>query len=140
LSLGASNLNSKVFAVPLPAGGLTTTQLPQAPRWSLNAEARYEWQTLNGKLALETDAKWNARQYMELLNNPDDLQPSYAVTNASLTYTSGNGAWEVGGYVRNLADKVYEVYFMDLSSLYFSQRVLGPPRTYGVDITYHWGK
>ena len=77
---------------------------------------------------------------MELLNNPDDLQPSYAVSNASLTYTSGNGAWDVGGYVRNLADKVYEVYFMDLSSLYFSQRVLGPPRTYGVNITYHWGK
>jgi iron complex outermembrane receptor protein len=114
--------------------------LPQAPRWSLNAEARYEWQTLNGKLALETDAKWNARQYMELLNNPDDLQPSYAVTNASLTYTAGNGAWDVGGYVRNLTDKVYEVYFMDLSSLYFSQRVLGQPRTYGVNFTYHWGK
>jgi iron complex outermembrane receptor protein len=140
LNLGASNLSSKVFDVPLPAGGFTTTELPQAPRWSLNAEARYEWQTLNGKLALETDAKWNARQYMELLNNPDDLQPSYAVTNASLTYTAGNGAWDVGGYVRNLTDKVYEVYFMDLSSLYFSQRVLGQPRTYGVNFTYHWGK
>jgi outer membrane receptor protein involved in Fe transport len=77
---------------------------------------------------------------MELLNNPDDLQPSYAVTNGSLTYTTAGGAWDVGAYVKNIADKVYEVYFLDLSSLYFAQRVLGPPRTYGATVTYHWGK
>jgi iron complex outermembrane recepter protein len=140
VQLGASNLSSKAFDIPLPAGGYTTTELPQAPRWSLNAEVLYEWPAFNGKLALEGDTKWSARQYMELLNNPDDLQPSYAVTNARITYTSNSGAWEGGAYVRNLTDKVYEVYFLDLSSLYFAQRVLGPPRTYGVTFTYHWGK
>jgi iron complex outermembrane receptor protein len=141
LQLGASNLSSEAFDIPLPAGGYTTTELPQAPRWSLNAEARYEWPAFGGgKLSLEGDTKWNTRQYMELLNNPDDLQPSYAVTNGSLTYTTAGGAWEVGAYVKNIADKVYEVYFLDLSSLYFAQRVLGPPRTYGATVTFHWGK
>ena len=140
VQLGASNLSSQASDIPLPAGGYTTSELPQAPKWSLNAEVRYEWPAFEGKLALEGDSKWNAKQYMELLNNPDDLQPSYAVTNANLTYTTGNGAWEAGAYVKNIADKVYEVYFLDLSSLYFSQRVLGPPRTYGITATYHWGK
>jgi len=47
----------------------------------------------------------------------------------------------VSGWVRNLADKYYRIYNLDLSGfLGFNQGVYGPPRTYGATFTYHWGK
>ncbi len=55
---------------------LVTAQLPQAPIWSLNAEARYEWPAFGGQLSVESDAKWNQAQYLELINAEDDLEPS----------------------------------------------------------------
>lgn len=140
IQIGLSNLSSQANDVPFPDGTLGTTELPQAPRWSANAMVNYDWPIMGGKLSIEGDGKWDAQQYMELLNNPDDLQPAYAVYNARLSYTSANGAWDVGGYIRNIADKVYMVYGLDLSGLGIDQRVVGPPRTYGVTFTYRWGK
>ncbi len=141
LQLGVSHLDTHAYNVPTPAGDLLTTQLPQAPPWSLNGVAHYEFPALGGLLSAEVDAKWNKAQYMELINAPVDLQPSYAIANAHLGYGSTDGRWSVTGYVRNLADKYYRIYNLDLSGfLGFNQGVYGPPRTYGATFVYHWGK
>lgn len=139
LQLGLSHLESRAKNVPLPAGGLTDTQMPQAPRWSVNAVARYEWSIALGRLAVEADTKWNSGQYLELVNAPADYQSSYAVSNARLTYTTADDRWEVAAWVRNLADRAYRVYGLDLSALGFEQSVYGPPRTFGATFTYRWG-
>jgi iron complex outermembrane recepter protein len=139
LQLGLSHLESRAKNVPLPAGGLTDTQMPQAPRWSVNAVARYEWSIALGRLAVEADTKWNSGQYLELVNAPADYQPSYAVSNARLTYSTADDRWEVAAWVRNLADRAYRVYGLDLSALGFEQSVYGPPRTFGATFTYRWG-
>ncbi len=34
--------------------------MPQAPRWSFNAIARYEWPMLGGQISLESDGKYRA--------------------------------------------------------------------------------
>ena len=138
--LGVSHLETVAKDVPLPAGGYTNTELPQAPKWSVNAVARYEWAIPSGKLALEADTKWNAHEYLELLNAPVDYQPSYALSNARFTYSNDDGHWELSGWVKNLADKQYRVYNLDLSALGFDQGVYGPPRTYGATFNYRWGK
>jgi iron complex outermembrane receptor protein len=139
LQLGVSHLETKAQDVPLPAGGLTETQMPQAPKWSINALARYEWPVPLGRAALQADAKWNSSQYMELINAPADYEGSYAVANARVTYSSADDRWEVTGWVRNLTDRWYKVYGLDLSALGFEQSVYGPPRTYGATFTYRWG-
>ena len=139
LQLGVSHLETDAKNVPLPAGGLTETQMPQAPKWSINALARYEWSVPLGRVALQADAKWNSSQYMELINAPADYQGPYAVTNARIIFSSADDRWEVAGWVRNLADRWYKVYGLDLSALGFEQSVYGPPRTYGATFTYHWG-
>ena len=59
LQLGISHLESQAFDVPTPAGDRVTTQLPQAPGWSINAVAHYEWPLLGGMMSAEADAKWN---------------------------------------------------------------------------------
>jgi iron complex outermembrane receptor protein len=139
LQLGVSHLETTAQNVPLPAGGLTDTQLPQAPKWSVNALARYEWSMPVGRMALEADTKWNSSQYMELINAPADYEGSYAVANARITYSNVDDHWEVAGWVRNLTDRWYKAYGLDLSALGFEQSVYGPPRTYGATFTYRWG-
>lgn len=140
VQLGVSWLDSEALNIPTNAGIVTvTSELPQAPRWSVNALARYEWPLAGGKLSLEGDVKWNAKQYLELANAPVDLQPSYAVTNARLGYVTADGHWEVALFGHNLADKWYRIYNLDLSGfLGINQGVYGPPRTYGGTVSYHW--
>ncbi len=141
LQLGISRLDTRADNVPTPFGAVITSQLPQAPHWSVNAVARYEWPALGGHLSAEVDGKWNAEQYLELENAQVDLEPAYALANARFGYASGNGRWDVSAYVRNLANKYYRVYNLDLSAfLGINQSVYGTPRLYGATFTYHWGK
>ncbi len=140
IDLGASTLDTKADQVPLPSGIKLDRDLPQAPKLGLNAAIRYEWPAMSGKLSAGIDAKWNDSQYLELVNAPVDLQTSYTVSNARFAYNSGSGAWDLAACVRNLTDQRYKVYKLDLSSIGFNQGVYAPPRTYGVEFAYRWGK
>ncbi len=144
LQLGLSHLETaaKNVPLPLPAGSppeFTRTEMPQAPKWSVNAEARYEQDIPTGSIAIEADTKWNAHQYMELVNAPVDFERSYAVTNARLTYMHESGRWDIAAWVKNLANREYRVYNLDLSALGFNQGAYSPPRTYGMSFEYRWG-
>ena len=140
LQLGVSRISSRVDNVPTPSGTLVTSVLPQAPKWSVNAVARYEWAMASGVASLGVDAKWNKEQYLELVNAQVDLQPSYAAADARLGYVSNNRAWEVGAYCKNLTNKIYRQYNLDLSSIGWNLGVYAPPRLYGASVTYHWGQ
>ena len=141
LQLGLSRLDTRAENVPTNSGLKVTTQLPQAPAWSVNGVARYEWPALAGHLSVEADGKWNKEQYLELANAPVDLEPAYSVFNARVGYASGDGRWDVSAYARNAANKYYRIYNLDLSGfLGINQSVYAPPRLYGATFTYHWGK
>jgi iron complex outermembrane recepter protein len=141
LQLGVSYLDSQAFNVPTPGGVLVTSQLPQAPPWTVNAVARYEWPAFGGMLSAEMDAKWNKDMYLELINAPVDLQPSYTLTNARINYTDPSGRWDVSAYCKNCFDTWYRIYNLDLSGfLGINQSVYGPPRLFGASVAYHWGK
>jgi iron complex outermembrane receptor protein len=141
LQLGLSRLDSRADNVPTPSGVLVTSQLPQAPPWSVNAVARYEWPAFGGHLSAEADVKWNDKQYFELINAQVDFEGSYALANARLGYVSGDGRWDLSAYCRNIGDKAYRVYNLDLSGfLGINQSVYGTPRLFGASVAYHWGK
>jgi iron complex outermembrane receptor protein len=141
MQLGVSYLDSQAFDVPTPSGILVTSQLPQAPPWSVNAVARYEWPAFGGKLSAEVDAKWNKELYLELINAPVDVQPSYTLTNAHVGYTDPSGRWDVTAYCKNCFNTLYRIYNLDLSGfLGINQSVYGPPRLFGASVAYHWGK
>ncbi|HVW69007.1 MAG TPA: TonB-dependent receptor plug domain-containing protein [Steroidobacteraceae bacterium] len=140
LQLGVSHLETAAYNVPTPAGDLLTTNLPQAPHWSLNAVAHYQWPLFGGQASVEADAKWNGAQYLELVNNPDDYEPAYILTNARVGFMTGDGHWDFTAYVNNLADRYYRIYNLDLSGfLGIDQAVYGPPRTFGATVRYSWG-
>ena len=54
---------------------------------------------------------------------------------------SGNGHWEYAAWCKNLTDRWYRIYNLDLSGfLGIDQSVFGPPRTFGASVVYRWGK
>ncbi len=141
VQLGVSYLDTQALNVPTPASILVTSQLPQAPPWSVNAVARYEWAAFGGKLSAEVDAKWNKALYLELINAPVDRQPSYTLTNARVGYSDPSGRWDVSAYCKNCFNTLYRIYNLDLSGfLGINQSVYGTQRLYGASVAYHWGK
>ena len=141
LQLGVSHLESYVPSIPLAAGGTASAQLPQAPRWSFNAAAHYEWPMFGGTMSAQVDGKWDSAQYLELENSQSDIQASYAITNARLGFRTADDRWELSAFVRNAANKYYRIYNLDVAGLFGNVvGVYGPPRVYGATMTYRWGR
>lgn len=90
--------------------------------------------------SIVVDAKWNKAQYLELINAPVDLQPSYAAVDGRIGYAPGGGAWEFAAYCKNLTGRIYRQYNLDLSSVGWNLGVYAPPRLYGASVMYHWGQ
>ena len=55
-------------------------------------------------------------------------------------HPAADGRWEVTGWIKNAANKLYRMYNLDLSGFIgVNQGVYGPPRTYGAEVVYHIG-
>jgi iron complex outermembrane receptor protein len=63
------------------------------------------------------------------------VQPSYNVSNARLTYTSGSETFSVSAWVRNFTDEQYKVYSLDLGDLGVTT-FYAPPIMYGVNAKF----
>ncbi len=118
LTLGTAYLDSKYLdfrgAPGLPAFGgtqdLTGTRLPFSPKWQGAASAAYD-----GKF--NQDLKWSLRADLSFAaaanvgaqgdNNPDAIQPGYALLGARFGIGAEDGNWEVAVAGQNLTNKAY---------------------------------
>jgi iron complex outermembrane receptor protein len=141
LQLGASFLDSTVEDVPLPDGvTVEDHELPQAPEFSANALARYEFEAFGGTIGLQGDMLYSSEFCFTVLCAPVEEEGSYTVFNARVGYDSGNGHWSVAAFVDNVTEEEYRVYAFD-SSLFAGvvAGVYGRPRWYGLTATYRFG-
>lgn len=147
MMLGVSFLSSEVKNVPttgLIGGSFTPTpvtavnaHLPNAPRFSANALARYEWPAWGGSLALQVDGRYNGEQSFEATNAPATNEDTYFVGNASVTY-SLRERWRFSAWVKNFTDTDYRIYALDTSFVGNIQSVYGPPLAVGATVAYSW--
>jgi iron complex outermembrane receptor protein len=152
LALGASFLDSKIDAVPVaglqyPPAGLPAidwpedfvydTKMPNAPDYSVNYLARYNWDLFAGTMAVQVDGVYYADQYLEATNGGASLQKAYGITNAHLNYSGPGDHFRIDAWVKNLGDKAFKTYTLDLGIL-GATAFYGPPRTYGANLSYHW--
>ena len=141
LQIGASLLDSTVKDVPLPDGvTVEDHDLPQAPSFSANALARYDFTVGGGKLGIQGDMQYSSSFCFTVLCAPVEHEDAYSVANARVSYDSESGRWSVAAFVNNLFEEKYRVYAFD-SSL-FSGVVAGvyaKPRWYGLSATYRFG-
>jgi iron complex outermembrane receptor protein len=141
LQVGASVLSSTVKDVHLP--DLVTVQnhdLPQAPKFSGNALARYDIDLAGGVVSLQADLLYSGGFCFTVLCAPVERERSYAVTNARIGYEGAERRWAVAAFVNNAFNREYRVYAFD-SSLFAGvvAGVYGEPRTYGMTATYRFG-
>lgn len=143
LESGIGYLNAKFDKFPdaLVSGvqvDLSGTDVIRAPRWTLSANAQYEF-PLSGFAAETTGyarAEWNYRSktkpdVQSIIEHrfPFDI-PSYQVTNLRLG--ARTGAWLVEGYLENAFDKEY---YTGLAGFGFGGvRVRPNPRVWGVRV------
>jgi iron complex outermembrane receptor protein len=141
LQLGLSYLDSTVKNVTLPdTVTVQDHELPQAPKFSGNALARYEFDLVGGVLGLQADAQYTDKFCFTVLCAPVEREGAYTVTNARVSFDGGGGRWGVAAFVNNVFDEQYRVYAFD-SSLFAGvvAGVYARPRTWGVSGTYRFG-
>jgi iron complex outermembrane recepter protein len=91
----------------------------------------------NGAIDLRWNSNYRSHVWFDSTNDPYIQQAGYWLHNVNVTYES-NSKWELGLFVRNLADKKYALTSTDLSSPFgFLEPVYGAPRMAGVEFTYH---
>jgi len=139
--LGAAFMDSEVERIAgvfSPIGGapspsdIVNAEFPNAPALSFNYLFRYNFDALGGNLAAQIDGAWYDDQFLEVTNGPGTVQPSYNVSNARLTWTSGSEAFSVTAWVRNFTDEDYKLYSLDLGELGVTT-FYAPPIMYGVN-------
>ena len=121
------------FFCDFPTDVITDAEFPNAPRFSFNYLLRYNVDLADGNLALQVDGAWYDDQYLELTNGRSSLQPSYNVSNASITYTHDASGISLQGWVRNLFDEEYRAYTLNLGIL-GTTSFFAPPQTFGATL------
>jgi iron complex outermembrane recepter protein len=112
-------------------------QMERAPKWVGNASMQYEHTvgsmgSAGGQIALYESSGFGW--------NPQDLvrQDSYHLVNASLFFTTSDRRWRFSLWAKNLTDTFYEqLVTQDTFSIVGSD---APPRTFGGDVTWRFGK
>ena len=125
------------FQCTFPQKFITNAELPNAPRFSFNYLARYDLDLPVGTAALQVDGVWYDDQYLEVTNGRSSLQPSYNVTNASVTWTDPSDRFEVTLWAKNIFDKAYRAYTLNLGVL-GTTSYYAPPAAYGVTTRFRW--
>jgi len=138
LQLFGTYLNTKVEGIVLPAGRVTDRVLPQAPELSLGWMARYEFNLGSGRLALQTDWKYDSSQFFSTFNAPIDHEGPRAVGNGRISYKFDNGI-ELAVFANNILDKRYRSYNLDLSGpLGISNQAFARPRWVGGSVSFRF--
>ena len=120
--------------------GPKTTSV-QSPKWNLNGLVRYAWPFAGGELAAQFDALYRSKHYFSLTGLETVEENGYTITNASLSYTSGNGGFTVTGFVHNLGDVQHLVQTFDLSGpdvFGMVEQYYNKPRWWGVSLAMNF--
>lgn len=124
--------------VPSPVS-LKGKQYANAPHFSFHGSANYVL-PLKGdnKLEFAVSTTYVGHQFFDTFNDPFIQQTGYWVHDANITYRSPKG-WDLGLFARNLSNTKYAVTVFDLSGPFgLLTGTVGRPRTFGVELNYHY--
>jgi len=109
---------------------------PESPRWSLSLSAQQTFPFAWGNLVVSGQTKFQTESYAGIQYLPEQLQKSYWMSGAALTYHAPHHRWTIGAFVNNienariLANSTPE----PLVGAALMNATLYPPRTYGVRV------
>jgi iron complex outermembrane receptor protein len=134
LFAGIGLLDTKLSAFATAAGPVAAgNELPNAPSFTFNARARYEFPIASGlKAVILGTARYSDGTFKDAVNDPLISSGSYWLFDARLAVGADDDKWEVAVWGRNLSDDRHVVQGLDVASLGFGNRNYNAPRTYGV--------
>jgi iron complex outermembrane receptor protein len=148
IGAGLSLLDSEIVETdvvlpPLDGGPESTiegNEIPNAPAWSFNGRARYQWPVgATLALAAQADVTYVDEHFLEPNNREYLSEDGYFVANARLSLLPQDGPWAVSAWVKNIGDEEYRTAAQDLAlALGFSEIVMGFPTTWGVEFEYRF--
>lgn len=114
--------------------------LISSPEHSLHGILRWELPLFGyGTLTPQWSFTYRSKAYLDPQKLDPISQPAYWLHNASLTYLTEGGTFEVSGWVDNLTDEFYKDDAFDLSREFNTiLEAYNDPRTYGVTFTVTW--
>lgn len=118
---------------------LTGKELANAPKFTFTGIIDYRLPLAHGD---DVNFRWNSNYrshyWFDSTNDPYIQQNGYWLHNLNIDYESAQH-WSVGVFVRNIANQKYDLTSSDISSPFgFLEPVEGPPRSFGVAMSYHY--
>jgi iron complex outermembrane receptor protein len=140
LQFGVGYIDPDIPDVDLGIGlGPLETEPVQAPHWTVNGLARYEWAMFGGSAAVQMDFRHRSKHYFSLTRFEPSTEDGYVVANARVSWATGDGHWEAALFVKNFTDEEYLVQTFDLGFvLGMTEQYYGLPRWWGGSISYTW--
>lgn len=139
LSLGLGYLHAKYEKYIDPSIGedLSGNKMIVSPELTLNGRLYQEIPLGDvGKLSFLVDFNYQDEVYFSATNNPALKQGDYCLWNARVGWASPDERWELAAWGRNLFDRQYLTYVLDLTPLGLYREMLGAPRTFGLELSY----
>ncbi|MEQ8516508.1 MAG: TonB-dependent receptor, partial [Chromatocurvus sp.] len=139
LQANVGYLDSELGSFDAPGGGSLPSgnALPNAPEWSYNLFARYEWQpSALGTLAAQLEYSFTDEAFREAVNIPFLATEDYGLWSGRLAFRSANDRWEVSLWGRNLTDEAYRMHAFD-NGIGNGGSTYGPPRTWGATVRFN---
>ncbi|ALR20385.1 TonB-dependent receptor [Sphingobium baderi] len=109
----------------------------EVSKYNVSVSGQYELATGFGKVRIGGDYSYRTKFYFA----PQDtiFQKGYGLANAQVAVDlNAIPGLEVSAYVRNLTDKYYNIYMLQLPALGFASVTPGEPRTYGAKATFRF--
>jgi iron complex outermembrane recepter protein len=139
LLVGGTFLNTKVKGIITPTGVVLDTEMPNAPKASLNGLIRYAFPLLGGEMSLQLDGNFNSAQFLDVVNSPSSREGAYFVSNMRVAFAPKDNI-ELAFWIKNLNNAKYRVYSIDNAGAPtpFVLDTFAKPRTVGATISYHY--
>jgi iron complex outermembrane receptor protein len=138
LSLSGSWLDATYVDFQSVDEDYSGNRLPNSPRTSLTASARYRWAAFGGSLALQTDATYRSKVYYDTRNVERLSDRERTFVNARVGWTTPDEHMEFGFWGRNVFDETNISDVVSIDTLGFDAFSVGQPRTAGVYARYSY--
>lgn len=133
--LGLALSNSEVEQIQAGGSPVLNAEFPNAPGISGNYLIRYYTEVGENEIVFQFDGAYYGDQFLEVTNGPGTVQESYNISNLSITYQTEN--WTISLWSKNVFDKIYKAYSLDLGAL-GATTYYAPPRTAGLSAKYQF--
>jgi len=124
--------NGKGFTADL--GG---NELPNAPKWTLNIGAQYEWNVSNWEVVARADYYKQGNSFFRVYNTEYDQIRSWDNANISVSFNRVRSGLSIGLYVKNVFDNsdIVDAFTNSDDSLLTTNVFVTDPRLIGFNVT-----